>query len=163
MCFSSAYIPSLLDAYSLPRDDNRSVRYARKVHGFTASWALGAQLFYIEEMKCEIAAAGAPAGNGTGCKPPEPRMREEIEVGAAMVLTLVLGALWAQASSISSRAGSTGRLVSNERSTPRCSIPPTTPPLLTSCSAAPGSDGGMPKRASNSGPSAGMVACVCLV
>ena len=91
VCFSSAYIPSLLDAYSLPRDDNRSVRYARKVHGFTASWALGAQLFYIEEMKCEIAAAGAPAGNGTGCKPPEPRMREEVEVGAAMVLTLVLG------------------------------------------------------------------------
>lgn len=63
VCFASAYIPSLLEAYGLPREDSKAVTYARKVRGFKASWALGAQLYYIDEMRCAIEAAGVPLAN----------------------------------------------------------------------------------------------------
>ena len=93
VCFSSAYIPSLLAAYGIARDDASAVTYARKIHGFSASWALGAQLYFIQEMKCAIEAAGAPSGGQ--CAPPDARLpRMEMGVSVLGIPTaLALGGL----------------------------------------------------------------------
>jgi apyrase len=55
-CFGSAYVPSLLEAYAFERDAT-SITYADEIGGFAVSWALGAQIFAIDEMRCEIATA----------------------------------------------------------------------------------------------------------
>jgi len=53
-CFSSAYIPSMLDAYQIPRDSTESVIFARKIRGFSAGWTLGAQVFFNEAHKSTV-------------------------------------------------------------------------------------------------------------
>lgn len=52
-CFSSAYVPSLLGAYGVPRDDRTSVTYARRVEGFAMGWTLGAQIHAVESETYE--------------------------------------------------------------------------------------------------------------
>jgi len=63
-CFSSAYIPSLLDAYAVSRHSTTAVKYARKIHGFSTGWTLGAQLYFLERQKCTISEAGDPLDGG---------------------------------------------------------------------------------------------------
>ena len=93
VCFLSAYIPSLLEVYGIARDDVGAVTYARKIDGYSASWALGAQLYFLEEMKCSIEAAGAPGG-GHCAHPADDRLpRMEAGVAASIPTALALGAL----------------------------------------------------------------------
>lgn len=54
VCFGAAYVPSLLEAYAVP-PDSTAVTYVNKLQGFAVSWALGAQIYAIDEMRCEIA------------------------------------------------------------------------------------------------------------
>jgi len=53
-CFMSAYVSSLLEAYSIPPDDT-SVTFARKLNGYSTGWTLGAQLFLMEEQTYSVA------------------------------------------------------------------------------------------------------------
>ena len=45
-CFTSTYVAVLLDAYGIPRDSTTAVTYARKIQGFSVTWALGAQIYF---------------------------------------------------------------------------------------------------------------------
>ena len=101
-CFASAYIPSLLDAYSVPRASTTSVLYTRKIEGFAASWALGAQLFFMEQSRCEIEASGRPGGDAPRCAHNETGAdgaarthiaRLEVAVFAGVPTALLLGLL----------------------------------------------------------------------
>ena len=88
-CFSSAYIPSLLDAYRIPRDSTTSVIYANKIGGFSASWALGAMIFFMAEAKCTINADHTPGGGGGDC--PVDLVTYEAMLPISIILALLLG------------------------------------------------------------------------
>ena len=46
-CFSSAYIPSLLDAFGIPPNDASVVTYVKKIGGMRVGWPLGAQIYFM--------------------------------------------------------------------------------------------------------------------
>ena len=65
-CFSSAYIPSLLERYGVRRDDAQAVKYARTLDGFNLGWTLGAQLYFSRAAACSLDADLDAPSDGSG-------------------------------------------------------------------------------------------------
>jgi len=63
-CRQSAYIYSLLSkGYHFKPDDSNSITFARKINGFSASWALGLAMSYNpSSAMAKVTAAPTPAG-----------------------------------------------------------------------------------------------------
>lgn len=151
-CFSSAYIVAMLvQAYGFPPDDATSVTFARKIHGFTAGWTLGAQLFFIDEQKCEIAqrdaphgasgASGAHGGDGDGGRCAHALSdgeHDHILAGgtfSAVTLALLLGALMGWGGSCVFRGGGVASKAKAARAAAAASGPASATAATTTASA----------------------------
>ena len=64
-CWASAWVPTLLASLNFDAEQT-SITYAHQLNGADISWALGAQIYYDAEQRCELASAAASSSSYSG-------------------------------------------------------------------------------------------------
>lgn len=119
-CFQSAFVATLLEAFAIPADDATQVRFARELGGYEVAWALGAQVYFGDEERCQVTSAlpsrglsrrplAAGSGQGAAAARLAPRAAllhtSSLAIGlpASLLLGCVIGALVALRSPMCAR------------------------------------------------------------